>query len=94
MPEYRLYNTAQAALKLGFINKKGEANSRAFLRWAASQGLRRPNGKHHLWWDFKAIEQHLDKPTENNHNLTDWDAIVRNRVASRGNIQSEISARA
>lgn len=88
----RLASTKTAAKTLGFVDEAGEPNTRAFLAWAKQQkGLPRPNGKHHLWWDMKAIDQYLDKQSEiQPESAVNYDALVRERLAKHGGIQSEI----
>lgn len=46
--------------------------------------------RHHLWWDLKAIGQYLDNKSKMKSESTDYDSIVRSRLANYGGVQSKI----
>lgn len=54
--------TRQAAEYFGFQYDNGQPNTRAFLNWASRNNILPAHGKkHHFWWNFKIIEQLLDR---------------------------------
>lgn len=83
--EKRIASTKQAANKLGMP-------VRVFLQLREDPSFPKPvlGTLHHLWWDLKAIEQYLDNKTKARAESTDYDSIVRKRLANYGGVQSEI----
>ncbi len=81
----RLGNTKNVATRLGIP-------SRIFLELAKLPDFPKPvrNKHRHKWWDFKAIEQYLDKKNKIEPELVDYDSIVRQRLAKHGGVQNEI----
>ncbi len=85
--EARLFSTKQIALRLGFTREDGTPNPQAFLSWVKGcQGFPIPLRKHHKWWDFKAIEQWLDKQSGIVPESVDYDDVIRRRL-NNGKIQ-------
>lgn len=97
MPLPRFASTKQAAVRIGFIRDDGAPNVRTFLAWAAENKILPAHGKrHHLWWDFNAIESALDNKVDSKSELKDWKKIITDninkRLVAHGGVQSEISA--
>lgn len=73
MTEKRIATTRQAADRMGFTRRDGQPNCRAFMAWAAANGLKPSHGAvHHLWWDMKAAEQALDKANGTQPESSGW----------------------
>lgn len=91
MTDKRIVTTQQAADRLGFIKSNGQPNCRAFMAWAAANGLNPSHGTvHHLWWDMKAAEQVLDKANGNKPESSGWnDKILKGLLG--GENQSALS---
>ena len=91
--EKRVGTTRQAAKHFGFHNDYGIPDTRSFLAMRQQSGFPKPilGDKHHLWWDFKAIEQFLDKQSLVQPKSTDHSSKIRERLAQYGNVQSELS---
>ncbi|GEM_PF-4536421 len=87
----RIASTKQAAMRLGFVTDDGKPNTRAFLLLRLDPKFPKPlrQAKHHLWWDFAAIERWLDNHAEYKPESTDWSSKIRGRLKN-GNIQNEI----
>ncbi len=67
----RLVTTVKAA------ELYGDGNSRKFLHWVKRQeGFPRPDGKHHLMWDTKAIDEFLDKRANLKPKSSGWKETI------------------
>lgn len=92
MTDRRVGTTRQAAKHFGFVQDSGAPHVKAFLSWVAENKINPVHGKrHHLWWDFKVIENVFDKVGNTKPDLTDWDKKVSERLAQRGDHQGAIS---
>ncbi len=81
MVEKRVGTTRQAAQYFGFTDNHELPDTRTFKAWADDNKLTPIHGKkHHLWWDFKAISQCLDKKSEIESSEPDYDQILKENL--------------
>jgi len=87
----RVGTTKQAAQHFGFTRDDGLPNVRAFMAWTREKKIKPEHGqKHHLWWNFKTIEQCLDKNNESKPKSSNWRENFKLRMAQLAGNQSEI----
>lgn len=81
----RVGTTKQAAEHFGFVDNRGLPNVRAFMAWAKAHSITPEHGeKHHLWWNFKEIEQCLDRNHEIKSSEPDYHQIFRENFYGEG----------
>ena len=76
----RLVTTKEAMQRLGVLTYK------TFNTLMQTDDAPRPAIQKKKWklWDYSAIEQFLDRQANINKQSTDYDAILRERLAKRG----------
>jgi hypothetical protein len=90
--EKRVGTTKQAASHFGFIDDRGLPNIRAFMAWTKANKVTPIHGEiHHLWWDFKSIEQKLDKNAGIKPKSSIRD-IIKQRMAQHGKVHDSVPA--
>lgn len=86
MTKRLILSTRKMASELGLV-------SREFLALREDKNFPKPvhGTEHHFLWDSVAVNIYFDKLANINPNPNDYSAIIRQRIAARGNVQSAVS---